>query len=61
MDFLDWTVSSSKSYQLYRKISKTFCVRAANKLLLQVFSFDLIRCWGNLFLRGKTKVEIKKC
>lgn len=59
MDFLDWAFSSSKRYQLYRKISKTLCVRAVNKLLLQVFSFDLIRCWGISFLCGKTKVEIK--
>ncbi|MDB9028310.1 MULTISPECIES: HAD family hydrolase [Parabacteroides] len=59
MDFLECSFGSSKIYRLYRNISKTFCARVVNKLLLQVFSFDLIRCFGILFLRGKTKDEIK--
>ena len=58
MDFLDRTFGSLRKYRLYRSVSRTFLVRAVNKLLLQTFSFDFIRMIGISLLRGKSEHEI---
>lgn len=60
MDFLDYTFKQNRNYRVYRWISRLLFVRAINKLLLQCFSYDLIRSWGIYFLKGISSKEMQR-
>lgn len=56
-DFLDFYLRTP-SYRRFRRISKTVCWRALNRMFLCGFGYDLTRHVALSFLKGKTSEEL---
>jgi len=57
-DFLDYHFRNHHNYQRYRKISRLFATRAANKLSTRILNYDFIRKWGVSFFKGISKADL---